>query len=72
MLGAVVSTTHLKMKFPTEGRVVTMRIDQEVARKCYERSLRSRQDAYSVSQFPACTDPPETELDPRPITNQGP
>jgi len=25
MLGAVVSTTHLKMKFPAEGRLVTMR-----------------------------------------------
>ena len=72
MLGAVVSTTHLKMKFLAEGKVVTMKVDQEVARKCYERSLRSRRDTYNVSQLPARADLPGAELDPRPTTDQGP
>jgi len=40
-----------------------MRVDQEVARKCYERSLRSRRDTYNVSQLPIHTDLPGTELD---------
>jgi len=34
---------NFKMKFPTaEGKVETMKIDQEVFRKCYENSLRTR------------------------------
>ena len=57
-LGAVVSTVHMKMKFPAEGRVVTMKVDQEVARKCYENSLRTRRRAYNLSQIhPPPVDP---------------
>ena len=48
-----------------------MRVDQEVARKCYERSLRLRRDTYNVSQLPTRTDLPEMELNPRPTTDQG-
>ena len=42
-LGVVVSTPHLKMKFPTdEGKVVIMLVNQETGRKCYEDNLRTR------------------------------
>jgi len=38
-LEAVVSTAHLKMKFPADtGHIVTLRVDQAVAQKCYENS----------------------------------
>jgi len=71
-LGAVVSTVHLKMKFPAEGKVVTMKVDQEIARKCYEKSLRIRRDTYNITQVPNSVSQPESELDPRPPTDQGP
>jgi len=63
-LGAVISMVHLKMKFPTDdGKVLTLSVNQEVARKCYEDSLRSRRKvAYSVSTTEVVIDP---ELDPR-------
>jgi len=63
-LGAVISTIHLKMKFPTDdGKVLTLSVNQEVARKCYEDSLRSRRKvAYSVSTTEVVIDP---KLDPR-------
>lgn len=65
-LGAVVSTTHLKPKFLTEGKVVTMKVDQEVARKCYENSMRTRRSTYSIAQVPTPISEEEpTELDPR-------
>ncbi|XP_027902747.1 uncharacterized protein LOC114162932 [Vigna unguiculata] len=63
-LGAVVSTVHLKMKFPSDdGKVLTLSVNQEVARKCYEDSLRLRRKvAYSVSTTEVVID---LELDPR-------
>jgi len=63
-LKAVVSTVHLKMKFPSdEGKVLTLAVNQETARKCYEDSLRLRRKvAYSVSTTEVVPDP---ELDPR-------
>ncbi|XP_027936375.1 uncharacterized protein LOC114191403 [Vigna unguiculata] len=49
-LEAVVSTAHLKVKFPTErGQVVTLRVDQAVVRKCYENSLKVRRPMYALS-----------------------
>ena len=49
-LGAVISTKHLKMKFPSlDVRVATMKVDQKVARKCYENSLQARRGTYSIS-----------------------
>jgi len=71
-LGAVVSTVHLKMKFPTEGKVVTMKVDQKTAQKCYEKSLRTRRDTYSITQVPNSASRSESELDPKPPTDQGP
>jgi len=41
-LGVVISTIHLKMKFLTdEGKVVTMRVNQETTQKCYEDRLKT-------------------------------
>jgi len=60
------------MKFPAEGKVVTMKVDQEMARKCYEKSLRTRRDTYSLTQIPNLVDRSDSELDPRPPTDQGP
>ena len=68
-LGAVVSTVHLKMKLPTDdGKVLTLSVNQEVAHKCYEDSLRSRRKvAYSVSTTKVVID---LELDPRLIHSE--
>ncbi|XP_016192124.1 uncharacterized protein LOC107633005 [Arachis ipaensis] len=38
-LGAVVSTPHLCIKFPTKDGIATIRGDQKLARKCYNESL---------------------------------
>jgi len=57
------------MKFPTDdGKVLTLSVNQEVARKCYEDSLRLRRKvAYSVSTTEVVIDP---ELDPRLIHSE--
>nr|KYP44754.1 Retrovirus-related Pol polyprotein from transposon opus [Cajanus cajan] len=48
-LGAVVSTSHLKVKYPLpNGTVGTLRVDQEVARKCYGDSLKARRRLYTA------------------------
>ncbi|XP_020235769.1 uncharacterized protein LOC109815456 [Cajanus cajan] len=48
-LGAVVSTSHLKVKYPLpNGTVGVLRVDQEVARKCYGDSLKARRRLYTV------------------------
>jgi len=40
-LGAIVSTPHLVMKFPSsEGDIITVHGDQKTARKCYAASLK--------------------------------
>ena len=40
-LGAIVSTPHLAMKFPSlSGDILTIHVDQKVARECYAESLR--------------------------------
>ncbi|RZB47442.1 hypothetical protein D0Y65_051177 [Glycine soja] len=40
-LGAIVSTPHLSMKFPTlTGKIVTINADQKQARQCYAESLK--------------------------------
>ncbi|GAU42011.1 hypothetical protein TSUD_236780 [Trifolium subterraneum] len=42
-LGAIVSTSHLCIKYPLEGdEVGIIKADQSTARKCYEDSLRNR------------------------------
>jgi len=43
MLGAVISTYHLAIKFLSiSGDIVTVHVDQPTARKCYADSLRER------------------------------
>ena len=43
MLGAVVSTYHLAMKFlSTSGDIIIVHVDQPTARRCYVDSLRER------------------------------
>jgi len=40
-LGAIVSTPHLTMKFPTlTSEIVTIKIDQKQARQCYAKILK--------------------------------
>jgi len=44
-LGIVASTKHMNMKLPSlEGKVITIKSDQKVARKCYESSLKNRSE----------------------------
>jgi len=51
-LGAITSTVHLKMKFPTEARkVVTMRVNRKVSKKCYENGLRARRTTYYITSL---------------------
>jgi len=41
-LGAVTTTTHMKMKLPsTDGKMITIKVDQKMAQKCYESSLKN-------------------------------
>jgi len=41
-LGAVVSSMHMKMKYPVHGnRMRVIRVNQRSARKCYEGSLKN-------------------------------
>ncbi|XP_020218762.1 uncharacterized protein LOC109801993 [Cajanus cajan] len=48
-LGAVVSTSHLKVKYLLpNGTVGVLRVDQEVARKCYGDSLKARRRLYTA------------------------
>jgi len=40
-LGAIVSTQHLAMKFPSlSGDIFTIQVDQKIARECYAKTLR--------------------------------
>ncbi|XP_025703492.1 uncharacterized protein [Arachis hypogaea] len=47
-LGAVVSTPHLCMKFPTPEGIATIRGDQKLARKYYNESLNLREKGKEV------------------------
>jgi len=43
MLGAVISTYHLAMKFlSTSGDIINVHVDQPTARRCYADRLRER------------------------------
>ena len=49
-LGAVASITHMKMKLPLpEKKVIMMRVDQKMARKCYESSLKNHRGTYTIT-----------------------
>ena len=50
-LGAIVSSYHLKIKFPTEAGIGEERGEQNVARKCYELSTSSTKgNVYNISK----------------------
>ncbi|RDY14544.1 hypothetical protein CR513_00395, partial [Mucuna pruriens] len=45
---AIVSTVHLRMKYPVSQSVRVIRIDQRVARKCYDESTRVANGGYTL------------------------
>ncbi|XP_025607961.1 uncharacterized protein [Arachis hypogaea] len=47
-LGAVVSNSHLCMKFPIPEGIATIRGDQKLAKKCYNESLNLREKGKEV------------------------
>ncbi|XP_068487041.1 uncharacterized protein [Phaseolus vulgaris] len=52
-LGAVPSTRHMKMKFPSlEGAMITIKFDQREAKKCYENNLKTKRGVFSVMTRP--------------------
>ena len=70
-LGAIISTPHLAMKFPSEdGKIITIRVDQMSGMECYIVSLKiakGKRVAKPKVQSVACTslnsNLGETELD---------
>nr|KYP44308.1 Transposon Ty3-G Gag-Pol polyprotein [Cajanus cajan] len=73
MLGAVVSTPHLAMKFPSDkGKIITIHADQKAARECYFASLqvapierKSKSKRVHVVNSSASVEEPVWDLDPR-------
>ena len=52
-LGAVPSIRHMKMKLPNlTGKVITIKLDQKEARRCYENSLKTRRGVSMVASGP--------------------
>lgn len=49
-LGAIVSTAHLMMKFPTSAGIGFEKGDKKVARDCYSVSLRGAPQVISVER----------------------
>nr|KYP71551.1 hypothetical protein KK1_010815 [Cajanus cajan] len=73
-LGAIVSTPHLAMKFPSDqGTIITIHADQKAARECYYASLRiapleekkSKSKRVHVVNTSALGEEPVWDLDPR-------
>nr|KYP47653.1 Transposon Ty3-G Gag-Pol polyprotein [Cajanus cajan] len=73
-LGAIVSTPHLAMKFPSDqGKVITIHADQKAARECYYASLRvlpleerkSKSNRIHAVNASATVDETIWDLDPR-------
>ena len=49
-LGAVASTTYMKMKLPApEGGVITIMSDKKMTKKCNESSLKNRRGTYAIA-----------------------
>ena len=44
-LGAIFSTLHQKVKYPSEGQIVEILGDQAVARQCMVTTIRHRPEA---------------------------
>ena len=56
-LKAVPSTRHMKVKLPSlEGAVITIKSDQEKAKRCYKNSLKTRGGIFSVTSRPSKED----------------
>jgi len=52
-LEAMASTRHMKMKLPClEGRVITIKSDQKVTKKCYENSLKTKRGVCAITAQP--------------------
>ena len=52
-LGAVPSTSRMKMKLPSlEGAVITIKSDQKEAKRCYENSLKTKKGVFFVTTRP--------------------
>jgi len=68
-LGAIVSTYHLAMKFPSaSGDIITVHVDQPTARRCYADSLRERPESpprRAVNNVEKVPGEAEVDLDPR-------
>jgi len=72
-LGAIVSTVHLAMKFPSsEGEIITVHGDQKTARECYAASLKLEPKKHEAGRYKKKTKGEEgaqcvnvTDLDPR-------
>jgi len=51
-LGAIVSTIHLAMKFPSsEGEIITVHGDQKTARECYAASLKLEPKKHEAERY---------------------
>jgi len=49
-LMAVASTRHMKMKLPNlGGKVITIKLDQKEAKRCYENSLKTKRGVFMVT-----------------------
>jgi len=47
---AVASTRHMKMKLPNlGGKVITIKLDQKEAKRCYENSLKTKRGVFMVT-----------------------
>ena len=56
-IGAVASTRHMKMKFPSlKGMVITIKPDQKEDKKCYKNSFKKKRGVFAVT-----TQPPREE-----------
>jgi len=48
-LGAIASTTRMRMRLPLEeGGVITIKVDQKATRKGYESSMKDRRKTYAI------------------------
>jgi len=51
-LGAVPSTRHMMMKLPDmTGKVITIKSDQKEAKRCYEKSIKTRRGVFMVTML---------------------
>ena len=59
-LRAVGSTRHMKMRLPDlSGKVITIKSDQQEAKRCYENSLKTKRGcSWLQSALPAVTGTP--------------